>query len=81
MSAMIHPCLFTELIAARQHTINTPENETDAYETRASSEHLRYTTNKCLSRAKDASILSWPTIIGSLKAVDRHIHSVGYDMA
>ena len=22
------------------------------------------TTNKCLSRAKDASILSWPTIMG-----------------
>eukprot|EP00984_Skeletonema_dohrnii_P032452 scaffold26672_cov89-Skeletonema_dohrnii-CCMP3373.AAC.1 len=35
----------------------------------ASSGHLRRcsdadTTNKCLSRAKDASILSWPTIMG-----------------
>eukprot|EP00984_Skeletonema_dohrnii_P031091 scaffold23165_cov83-Skeletonema_dohrnii-CCMP3373.AAC.4 len=25
------------------------------------------TTNKCLSREKDASILSWPTIIAHLK--------------
>eukprot|EP00985_Skeletonema_marinoi_P027020 scaffold21540_cov237-Skeletonema_marinoi.AAC.2 len=52
---------------------------------RASSGHLRRcsdanTSNKCLSRAKDASILSWPTI-GSLKAVDCHSHSVRYDMA
>eukprot|EP00984_Skeletonema_dohrnii_P010073 scaffold3906_cov94-Skeletonema_dohrnii-CCMP3373.AAC.2 len=35
----------------------------------ASSGHLRRcsdadTSNKCLSRAKDASILSWPTVIG-----------------
>eukprot|EP00985_Skeletonema_marinoi_P015521 scaffold8040_cov98-Skeletonema_marinoi.AAC.1 len=35
----------------------------------ASSGHLRRcsdadTTNKCLSREKDASILSWPTIMG-----------------
>eukprot|EP00985_Skeletonema_marinoi_P024450 scaffold16995_cov127-Skeletonema_marinoi.AAC.1 len=35
----------------------------------ASSGHLRRcsdadTTNQCLSRAKDASILSWPTIMG-----------------
>eukprot|EP00984_Skeletonema_dohrnii_P016322 scaffold7211_cov83-Skeletonema_dohrnii-CCMP3373.AAC.2 len=35
----------------------------------ASSGHLRCcsdadTTNKCLSREKDASILSWPTIMG-----------------
>eukprot|EP00984_Skeletonema_dohrnii_P006597 scaffold2364_cov79-Skeletonema_dohrnii-CCMP3373.AAC.1 len=38
----------------------------------ASSGHLRRcsdadTTNKCLSRGKDASILSWPTIMGYLK--------------
>eukprot|EP00984_Skeletonema_dohrnii_P010905 scaffold4291_cov76-Skeletonema_dohrnii-CCMP3373.AAC.1 len=50
----------------------------------ASSGHLRRcsdadTTNKCLSRVKDASILSWPTI-GSLEAVDCRIHSVRYDM-
>eukprot|EP00984_Skeletonema_dohrnii_P033782 scaffold31502_cov94-Skeletonema_dohrnii-CCMP3373.AAC.1 len=35
----------------------------------ASSGHLRRcsdadTTNQCLSRAKDASILSWPTMMG-----------------
>ena len=35
----------------------------------ASSGHLRRcsdadTTNKCLSREKDASILSWPTMMG-----------------
>ena len=36
--------------------------------------------NKCLSREKDASILSWPTIMGHLEAVDCHIHSVRYDM-
>eukprot|EP00984_Skeletonema_dohrnii_P026487 scaffold15847_cov86-Skeletonema_dohrnii-CCMP3373.AAC.1 len=35
----------------------------------ASSGHLQRcsdadTTNKCLSRAKDASILSWPTVMG-----------------
>ena len=56
----------------------------------ASSGHLRYcsdadTDNKYLSREKDASILSWPTIManynGSLEAVDCHIHSVRYDMA
>eukprot|EP00984_Skeletonema_dohrnii_P017200 scaffold7783_cov85-Skeletonema_dohrnii-CCMP3373.AAC.1 len=38
----------------------------------ASSGHLRRcsdadTTNKCLSRSKDASILSWPTIMGHYK--------------
>eukprot|EP00985_Skeletonema_marinoi_P000254 scaffold75_cov139-Skeletonema_marinoi.AAC.1 len=38
----------------------------------ASSGHIRRcsdagTTNKCLSRGKDASILSWPTIMGYLK--------------
>eukprot|EP00984_Skeletonema_dohrnii_P004896 scaffold1728_cov77-Skeletonema_dohrnii-CCMP3373.AAC.1 len=37
-----------------------------------SSGHLRRcsdadTTNKCLSRVKDASILSWPTIMGQVK--------------
>eukprot|EP00984_Skeletonema_dohrnii_P028250 scaffold18174_cov75-Skeletonema_dohrnii-CCMP3373.AAC.2 len=36
---------------------------------RCSSGHLRRcsdadTTNQCLSRAKDASILSWPTMMG-----------------
>eukprot|EP00984_Skeletonema_dohrnii_P009396 scaffold3601_cov83-Skeletonema_dohrnii-CCMP3373.AAC.1 len=40
------------------------------------------TTNQCLSRVKDASILSWPTNYnGSLEAVDCHLHSVRYDMA
>eukprot|EP00984_Skeletonema_dohrnii_P000058 scaffold15_cov85-Skeletonema_dohrnii-CCMP3373.AAC.4 len=38
------------------------------------------TSNKCLSRKKAASALSWPTI-GSLEAVDCRIHSVRYDMA
>eukprot|EP00985_Skeletonema_marinoi_P000310 scaffold109_cov90-Skeletonema_marinoi.AAC.2 len=38
----------------------------------ASSGHLRRcsetnTSNKCLCREKDASILSWPTIMGHLK--------------
>eukprot|EP00984_Skeletonema_dohrnii_P010197 scaffold3974_cov117-Skeletonema_dohrnii-CCMP3373.AAC.2 len=38
----------------------------------ASSGHLRRCndanmSNKCLSRAKDASILSWPTIMGHYK--------------
>eukprot|EP00984_Skeletonema_dohrnii_P026634 scaffold15987_cov67-Skeletonema_dohrnii-CCMP3373.AAC.1 len=38
----------------------------------ASSGHLRpcsdaVTTNKCLSRAKDASILSWPTLMDHWK--------------
>eukprot|EP00985_Skeletonema_marinoi_P018367 scaffold10246_cov97-Skeletonema_marinoi.AAC.2 len=51
---------------------------------RASSGHLRLcsdanTTNKYLSRVKDASILSWPTY-GSLEAVDFHIPSVRYDV-
>eukprot|EP00984_Skeletonema_dohrnii_P000200 scaffold62_cov91-Skeletonema_dohrnii-CCMP3373.AAC.2 len=52
----------------------------------ASSGHLRCcgdadTTNQCLSREKDASILCIVTNYnGSLEAVDRHIHSVRYDM-
>eukprot|EP00984_Skeletonema_dohrnii_P022888 scaffold11991_cov111-Skeletonema_dohrnii-CCMP3373.AAC.1 len=38
----------------------------------SSSGHLRRcsdadTSNKCMSRAKDASILSWPTIMGHYK--------------
>eukprot|EP00984_Skeletonema_dohrnii_P016920 scaffold7601_cov107-Skeletonema_dohrnii-CCMP3373.AAC.1 len=38
----------------------------------ASSGHLRRcseadTTNKCLSRVKDATILSWPTLMGHWK--------------
>eukprot|EP00984_Skeletonema_dohrnii_P016321 scaffold7211_cov83-Skeletonema_dohrnii-CCMP3373.AAC.1 len=38
----------------------------------ASSGHLRrcsdaYTTKQCLSREKNASILSWPTIMGHYK--------------
>jgi len=37
-------------------------------------------TKKSLSRAKDASLLSWPNN-GSLEAVDCDIHSVRYDMA
>eukprot|EP00984_Skeletonema_dohrnii_P032097 scaffold25534_cov95-Skeletonema_dohrnii-CCMP3373.AAC.1 len=38
----------------------------------ASSGHLRrcsegYTTNQCLSRSKDVSMLSWPTLMGHQK--------------
>ena len=51
----------------------------------ASSGHLRRcrdvdATNHCLSREKDASILSWPAIMGYLEAVDCRNHSVRYDM-
>eukprot|EP00985_Skeletonema_marinoi_P012955 scaffold6348_cov108-Skeletonema_marinoi.AAC.2 len=40
-------------------------------------------SNKCLSRAKDGSILSWPTIMGHYKlwTVDCYSHSLRYDMA
>eukprot|EP00985_Skeletonema_marinoi_P014537 scaffold7373_cov88-Skeletonema_marinoi.AAC.2 len=49
-----------------------------------SSGHLRRcsdadTSNKCLSREKDASIIM-ANGYGSLEAVDCHIHSVRYNM-
>eukprot|EP00984_Skeletonema_dohrnii_P010196 scaffold3974_cov117-Skeletonema_dohrnii-CCMP3373.AAC.1 len=56
------------------HGVETiwPSTEEVSAISNASSGHLRRCndanmSNKCLSRAKDASILSWPTIMGHYK--------------
>ena len=51
------------------NTFSEPSTEELAATQMASSGRLRHcsdadTTNKCLSRVKDASILSWPTSMG-----------------
>eukprot|EP00984_Skeletonema_dohrnii_P010584 scaffold4125_cov71-Skeletonema_dohrnii-CCMP3373.AAC.2 len=60
-----------EAVDCHIHSVRTiwPSVQKLATTQMASSGHLRrcnegYTSNQCLSRDKDASILSWPTLMG-----------------